>query len=101
MFIVCGNTVCVYTYANSPTIAFTRTLNKGDEVTDCYGAHYLNSPTGRLERRKNLKKWFKFQCHCEACDTDYPPSNRLPKKIDDKLGLRLKELFDEFMKEVR
>lgn len=57
-----------------------RPIEKGMEIFDCYGPHFLKDT--RNKRQDQLLKKFYFHCQCEACTFDW----KLP--LSDKLELK-------------
>uniref|UniRef100_T1IUA2 Protein-lysine N-methyltransferase SMYD4 n=1 Tax=Strigamia maritima TaxID=126957 RepID=T1IUA2_STRMM len=68
-------------------------LAKGDQVFNCYGPHYLRM--SREERQSSLLKQYKFDCFCDACETENEEldsfkcsycEGRLQFKLEDKMS---------------
>ncbi|XP_051157143.1 SET and MYND domain-containing protein 4-like isoform X2 [Leptopilina boulardi] len=57
-----------------------RTIEKGAEILDCYGPHFLKDT--RTIRKDQLQKKFHFDCNCEACTLDW----KIP--LSDKIDLK-------------
>lgn len=46
-----------------------RFINKGCEILDCYGPHFLSE--SKLYRRQFLWKKYRFLCGCDACKQNW------------------------------
>eukprot|EP00918_Siedleckia_nematoides_P009270 GHVU01020228.1.p1 GENE.GHVU01020228.1~~GHVU01020228.1.p1 ORF type:complete len:619 (-),score=56.87 GHVU01020228.1:266-1876(-) len=66
----CDPTVTRNFYGDVCVVRATRSIFKGEEVSDNYGAIY--AVMSREERQEKMKKQYFFTCGCEACTKDWP-----------------------------
>ena len=71
-----------------------RPVKRGEELTDCYGIHFATEP--RDERRKKLKKWFKFNCQCTACAANVPLLKEMTMSMTSQTESELQKILREF-----
>ena len=59
----------------------TRAIREGEEINHIYQGHYGDTPLAK--RRETLQRMFHFECHCLACQRDYPLGQDLPRTFSD------------------
>ena len=62
------------------TVYSTRTIKKGEEITQIYRGHFGDTPFE--ERQRLLKSMFSFECACQACKERFPLSKDLPASYE-------------------
>ena len=58
-----------------------RIIEEGEEVTHNYS--YVYAEVSRETRFEYLKRKYCFDCHCQACDQDWPTKESIAKNFDD------------------
>ena len=66
----CDPTVNRNFYGDQCVVRAIKTIKKGQEVSDNYGAVYAMQT--RIERQQKLKPQYFFECACEACVNNWP-----------------------------
>ena len=64
-----------------------RNIQKGDQVTDCYGIHHLYMSFE--DRQTALLKGYSFQCDCSACTHNYGMLAQLPAMVAPNVAVKL------------
>ena len=67
-------------------------IPKGDEISDSYGQSFLTET--KCQRRDYLRSRYLFECHCRACDGDFPTFDLIPKKLPKRVSERYTTLVD-------
>ena len=71
----CNPNTVKYWEGDRMVVVASQVIRRGQEVTDNYGMHFLNTP--RAERRQWLKDSYWFPCSCSACEGDWPVRDRM------------------------
>ena len=71
----CNPNTIKYWEGDRMVVVASQAIRRGQEVTDNYGMHFLN--TGRGRRRDWLRDNYWFPCSCEACEGEWPVREQL------------------------
>ena len=71
----CNPNTIKYWEGDRMVVVASQAIRRGQEVTDNYGMHFLN--TGRGRRRDWLRASYWFPCSCEACEGEWPVREQL------------------------
>ena len=74
----CNPNTIKYWEGDRMVVVASQVIRKGQEVTDNYGMHFLN--TGRAVRRQWLRDTFWFRCGCLACEAEWPVRDQVSDK---------------------
>ncbi|EDS42181.1 conserved hypothetical protein [Culex quinquefasciatus] len=66
----CDPGITRYFVGSAVFVRTVRNIPAGSVVAENYGQLFVRAP--RHERRKSLKKLYKFDCYCQACYEDWP-----------------------------
>ena len=77
----CNPNTVKYWEGDRMVVVASQTIRRGQEVTDNYGMHFLN--TGRTVRRQWLLDTFWFQCGCPACEGEWPVRDQMSDKVEN------------------
>lgn len=75
----CDPSVVRHTYGNVCVVRAIKSIKKGEEILDNYGALY--PLTVREERRAKLRPQYFFDCNCDACQLDLPLYFDIPEDV--------------------
>jgi len=84
----CDPNFVIVFWGRTAVAVASRSIDKGQEINDNYGAHYANMPV--QERRKFLEKSHWFTCACAACKANFPEYMRCPKDFKKLPGSAFK-----------
>lgn len=71
-----------------------RQIQPGEEISDCYGFHYTS--LHEKERKRRIKRWYNFECTCEACSNHFPTMANLHSSCNKQVA----ELMEEARKQL-
>ena len=90
----CANTTRFF-QDGSAILVTKRSVSKGEEISLNYGIHHNNMPMDK--RKLSLKKSYKFDCTCEACQRNFPTLNVQDKEIKARpLSKKLDRLLNNY-----
>ena len=90
-----GNTTRFFV-GNKILLVAKRAIAKGEEVTNNYGIHHEQMPTGK--RKERLKCDYVFECACEACERDYPVLAGIEDKLSKSAGKQMDKLLTSYQR---
>ena len=76
----CNPNTVKYWEGDRMVVVASQVIRRGQEVTDNYGMHFLNTETSK--RREWLRDTFWFPCTCPACEGAWPVREQLLEEVE-------------------